>query len=129
MNATQTVSDSLVNHLENAWMEPERRRHQVPQPGMLAGRVCRQSWNIVVPMPARRQQVGKNNDQLRALCGTASEGCGNRRLCQFHVRRFYDGPRRTLTKEVDHLHQIGIAFWTSRTVVDKHDAGRQRGGY
>src|SRR5688500_9500301 len=65
LRVRETMLDPLAHHLGHEWMQSKRRRHKIANACMLAGGRGRESRDIIVPMPARQQEIGEHDHRPR----------------------------------------------------------------
>lgn len=97
-------------------------RHGEADSRMVSGRFLRQLGDVLVPMPAGGQEVGVDDDSIRALGDAAGKRLSNRWFGQLHVGWLDNSEVARLTKLLDDLQQQIIAFGPSRAVIDDDDA-------
>ena len=122
LRVRKTMLDPLAHHVGHEWMQPERSRDKIANPGMLA-RGCRgEMRNIFAPMASRKQKIRENDDRLSTAGHAPRKGGVDRRLGQLHVRRLDDRKAGGRCELSDYIQQQLVAFAPTRPMIDNYHA-------
>jgi hypothetical protein len=86
----KTLVDALGQQVEDQVIDTERGGDVKGDARMLRRRVGGEAGNILRPVLARAQEKRTNHHALRPAFHASAKRRRNRRLGQFHVRRFYN---------------------------------------
>lgn len=118
----EAVLDPLPHHFRHQRMQAEWRRDEIGHSRVIAGSRGCQPRDIVVPVPAGRQEIREHNNLRGPTLDASIKRRLDRRLGQLHVRRLDDRKPAGSLKIFDDCKQHRVAFVSPRAVVDENDA-------